>query len=167
MSDENFIAYEYLAQTVPTPLRESYVDGYRNFGWQLVANREHAQNSTLKFRRDRGLAHKSELNRLQKQYDQQMAEIARLHRCQHSRPTFLALLVGIAGTAFLAGSVFAWEAVFTLLSIALAVPGFIGWALAYPLYRWSESRAERRLSPQIDAHYDNMTATCQAAFALL
>lgn len=78
MQKNSFIAYEYLTQTVSPSMQATYVDGYANFGWQLQESKEGLHGVTLAFKRDRSITHKSELNRLQKQFEQQMAHVVRL-----------------------------------------------------------------------------------------
>lgn len=34
-NNQDFIAYEYLQQTVPVAFEAAFTDGYDNFGWQL------------------------------------------------------------------------------------------------------------------------------------
>lgn len=121
----SFIAYEYLTQTVSPSMQATYVDGYANFGWQLQESKEGLHGVTLAFKRDRSITHKSELNRIQKQFEQQMAHVVRLEKSKQSSATSLSLLIGIVGTVFMAGSVFAWEAALILLSVMLAIPGFL------------------------------------------
>ncbi|KRL12732.1 hypothetical protein [Schleiferilactobacillus perolens] len=125
MALDNFVAFEYLQQTVAVRMQNTYVDGYANFGWQLQEVKEGVHGVTLSFKRDRTIAHKTELNRLQKTFEQQLARVIRLERAKSVGARIVGLTVGIGGAAFMAGSVFAWEAALIVLSIILAVPGFL------------------------------------------
>ena len=87
MQKNSFIAYEYLTQTVSPSMQATYVDGYANFGWQLQESKEGLHGVTLAFKRDRSITHKSELNRLQKQFEQQMAHVVRLEKSKQSSAT--------------------------------------------------------------------------------
>lgn len=167
MQQNNFIAYEYLTQTVSPSMQNTYADGYANFGWQLQDMKQGVHGVTLAFKRDRTIAHKSDLNRLQKRFEQQMARVVRLEKAKHASATSLSLFVGLVGTAFMAGSVFAWEAAFVLLSIILAIPGFLGWGTAYLAYRWWQARSAKKNDPLIEAQFDAIAETSKAAFALL
>ena len=91
MQKNSFIAYEYLTQTVSPSMQATYVDGYANFGWQLQESKEGLHGVTLAFKRDRSITHKSELNRLQKQFEQQMAHVVRLEKSKQSSATSLSL----------------------------------------------------------------------------
>lgn len=167
MAPDNFVAFEYLQQTVAADMQNTYVDGYANFGWQLQEVKEGVHGVTLSFKRDRAIAHKTELNRLQKTFEQQLARVIRLERAKSVGARIVGLTVGIGGAAFMAGSVFAWEAALIVLSIILAVPGFLAWGTAYFIYRWWQGRQTMKVTPLIDDQYDAIAETSKAAFALL
>lgn len=167
MHQDNFVAYEYLNQTVSAAMQNTYVDGYANFGWQLQERKAGTRGVALVFKRDRAIAHKTELNRLQKTFDQQMARVTRLERTKRTGAQVVGLSVGIIGAAFMAGSVFAWEAALVVLSIILAVPGFLAWGTAYLAFRWWQGHQAQKVDPLIDDQYDAIAETSKAAFALL
>lgn len=80
-----------------------------------------------------------------------------------------AIAAGIVGTAFMAGSVFAVTAdtPMILLCIVLAVPGFIGWALPWFLYKRMVRRRTEKIAPLIEAKYDEAYAVCEKGCRLL
>ena len=77
------------------------------------------------------------MTRLQRNFDSCIHEIEELNRSKTTTALMAALFVGILGTAFMTGSVFAVvaEPPIIWLTILLAVPGFAGWILPYFLYR--------------------------------
>lgn len=167
-NNQDFIAYEYLQQTVPVAFEAAFTDGYENFGWQLdkrsvVLNQKSVH---LQFKRDRRIDNKVELNRLQRQFDEQMAEVVQLNRQQVAIPTVIAITVGLLGTVFMGVSVFAYLAAFLVLSIVVAVPGFLLWGASYFVYRWYQRRITTRMQPSIEERLDQTAATCQSAFTL-
>ena len=64
-----------------------------------------------------------------------------------------ALTVGVIGTAFMAGSVFAVTAQppQILLCIIFALPAFVGWIMPYFLYK-----KMKKIVPMIEAKYEEM-----------
>ena len=80
---------------------------------------------------------KAELTRLQRNFDSCIAELKALEQAKRTQGMIAALTVGILGTAFMAGSTFAAVATPPIiwLTILLAIPGFLGWAFPYFLYR--------------------------------
>ena len=80
-----------------------------------------------------------------------------------------ALVVGIIGTAFMAGATFAvtHEPPLIPLCILLAVPGFLGWILPYFLYRRIAARQAKKLQPVIEAKEEEIYAICEKGHSLL
>ena len=79
----------------------------------------------------------------------------------------VAFSIGLVGTAFLAGSVFAFLGGMIPLCIVLAVPGFVGWTLPYFLYNSTYSKKAAKVAPLIDKKYDEIYEVCQRANELL
>lgn len=74
-----------------------------------------------------------------------------------------ALAVGLAGTVFLAGATFAVTAAppAVWLCAVLAVPGFLGWSGAYPVYRRVRTLRARQVEPLIEGKRDEIEAVCK------
>ena len=79
----------------------------------------------------------------------------------------VAYVIGIIGTAFMAGSVFAVTANRIIPCILLAIPAFIGWVLPYFCYRAIVKKKASEVTPLIDQKYDEVYAVCEKANALL
>lgn len=75
----------------------------------------------------------------------------------------------VLGTAFMAGSVFAVTAPAPeiVLSIVLAVPGFLGWILPYFVYRSLVRKRTLRLTPLIEEKYNEIYEICEKGSHLL
>lgn len=168
--ESSFVGYEYADVTVSRPLERLYLDGYEHFGWQYEGHGlslASPLSSTMKFKRDRRLHNKAELTRLQRQFDASAADIAALEKSKTLTPSAIAYIVGLVGTAFMAGSVFAVTSGLIPLCILLAIPGFVGWILPYPVFRWMQRRKTAQVTPLIDAKYDELYAVCEKAHGLL
>jgi len=172
-SNENgFVGYEYRDITVEREMESMYVDGYQNFGWVLDKTSTPQiglNNITLKFKRDRKIRNKMELTRLQRQFDACVSEIMGMEKSKAVGASIAAYSVGLVGTAFMAGSVFAIVAPQPLivLCIVLAIPAFIGWILPYFLYQSSYAKKTAKLAPLIDGKYDEIYEVCERANSLL
>ncbi|WP_019913798.1 hypothetical protein [Paenibacillus sp. HW567] len=169
-NEANFIGYEYKDVTVKRTMEAVYADGYRNFGWSLEGTSPPIQSVgsiTMKFKRDRKIRNKTELTRLQRQFDACVSEIDMLERSKGLLSSAVAYLIGVAGTAFMAGSVFAYLDDRLALSIILAVPGFAGWVLPYFTYCSIRRKKTSRVSPLIDQKYDEIYEVCEKANGLL
>lgn len=170
MSEQNFVGYEYADITVKRSIASVYADGYESFGWKLDGSDElpgKTESVTLKFKRDRKLRNKAELTRLQHSFDACASQILSLEASKYLKASIAAFSVGILGTAFMAGSVFAITAHMVLACVILAIPAFIGWVLPYFLYRGIEKKKTAEVSPLIEKNYDDLYSICEKASSLL
>ena len=168
--EKDFVGYEYKDLTIKRSMQSIYIDGYENFGWILesISNPvERIGHTTLKFKRDRKLRNKAELTRLQRQFDSCVTEIEALDRSKSIGASTAAYVIGIIGTAFMAGSVFAQLAGMIPLSIILAIPGFAGWIIPYFCFNNIRKRKTENVAPFIDSKYDEIYDLCEKANGLL
>jgi len=166
----NFIGYEYREINVSRDMESIYADGYQNFGWILDSTSSlpiGITSMTMKFKRDRKIRNKAELTRLQRQFDACVNEIISMERSKASNAFITAMTVGLIGTAFMAGSVFAVLAEMIALCIVLAIPAFIGWILPYFLYNSTYAKKSAKVTPLIDTKYDEIYEICERANTLL
>lgn len=165
----DFIGYEYKNISVPTAIESLYVDSYRAFGWALESsNPDYLTKKTdLKFKRDRQISNKAELSRLQRQFDSYADRVASLLAGPAMRASVISIILGVLGCAFLAGATFSYLAGLTVFMVVFAVPGFILWIVAYPVYRQVRSSGQHNAEPQIDAAYDSIYETTKKASQLL
>lgn len=170
MHESNFVGYEYQDISVKRSMATVYTDGYENFRWKLDGTTEQPGKNdsvTMKFKRDRKIRNKAELTRLQRNFDACVSEILSLESSKYIRASVAAYAVGIAGTAFMAGSVFSITADKLITCIILAIPAFIGWVLPYFLYRGIIKKKTAQVTPLIDQKYDELYAVCEKANCLL
>lgn len=170
MPDMAFAGYEYREIAVKGGMASVYADGYQNLGWKLEGSRfsiKKPDSIIMKFKRDRKIRNKPELNRLQQRFDALASEIVLLEASKRTEASIVAYIVGIIGTAFMACSVFAITSELLITCIILAVPAFIGWLLPYFLYRYLEKRRTSEVNPLIDSKYDELYTVCEKADGLL
>ncbi|MCL2889546.1 MAG: hypothetical protein FWE65_03880 [Eggerthellaceae bacterium] len=165
-----FVGYEYKSVTAKRCNAELLADSYPSFGWSLegASTPIGSINSVnMRFKRDRKIRNKAELTRLQRQFESQLDEIETMEISKTLGASIAAYTIGILGTAFMAGSVFAFLADMVALCIILAVPGFIGWAAAYLSYVNIRKKKTEKLVPIIDGKYDEIFEVCERANSLL
>jgi hypothetical protein len=166
----SFVGYEYKEITVSRSMGSVYTDCYENFGWSLEGTSQPIQgisSVTLKFKRDRKIRNKAELTRLQRQLDACIRDVEMLEKSKVTGAAAAAFSLGIAGTAFMAGSVFAYLGGMLVLCIILAVPGFTGWVIPYFVYLALYQKRNAKVTPMIDEKYDEIYEVCEKANALL
>lgn len=171
----SFVGYEYKEVTANPEKISFFLDGYRNFGWEVDDNIDHAiptsinisrvasnitprmpsgsyARAVLRLKRDRKIMNKMELTRLQRNFEFCMKEIDVLENSKTSKATMYALIVGILGTAFMAASIFAVTATppMIALCIFLAIPAFAGWIAPYYVYKIIVKKRTEKVSPLIE-----------------
>lgn len=172
MSEKNYTAYEYKEIMVRSDKAPLYLDCYESFGWQQDEKfppQENRDKITLRLRRDRKLVNKTELTRLQRNFEANMEEIISLERSKTTAATGWALASALLGTAFMAGSVFAVVAdpPKIVLSILLAVPGFAGWIAPLFVYRHLRDKKTRQVNPFIEEKIEEIYGMCEKGHSLL
>ena len=176
---KEFVAYEY-KEIIADRSRASFIlDGYENFGWEVDGNAYedlgesmnpyHQKRVLLRLKRNRKIVNKMELTRLQRNFEACISEIETLEKTKTSVAVIYALVLGIFGTAFMAGSVFAVTAQppHILLCILLAIPGFIGWILPYFVYKKVLAKQTEKVTPLIEEKYEEIYEVCEKGNKLL
>ena len=166
-SDSN----DYLKVTVREDLLSRYIDGYEKFGWRMdenVPTKKSMGKAVLHMKRSRHIINKVELTRLQQYYEACMNEVYVLEASISSVPLTVSLIYGLLGCGFVAGSVFAVTASQPMiaLTVLLAAPGFFLWAAAYFRYKPAKKRRVQKVTPLIEAKYDEAEQVCEKAFRL-
>lgn len=184
INDTSYISYEYQGFTVPKELSSLCRDSYPCFGWEFDQNRvveeqnesmiasqipSKKKSITLYFRRNRAINNKTELTRLQRNFDSCIRELVALEREKTTQATIVALTVSVLGTAFMAGSTFAIIAnpPMVWLMILLAIPGILGWISPYFLYRTLVRKKTSQIEPLIEKKYDEIYQVCEQGNRLL
>lgn len=168
--ENGYVGYEYKDVTVKRSMESVFVDGYSNFGWSIEDSSipiGKVDSVILKFKRDRKIRNKAELTRLQRQFDTCVTEILSLESSKYIKASAVAYIVGVVGTAFMAGSVFAVTGGNSVLTVILAIPGFVGWIIPYLLYSKISRTKTEQVNPLIDQKYDEIYDICEKANSLI
>ena len=168
--EHGFVGFEYLEVSAKRSMESMYVDGYRNFGWKFEdASAQEAGSGAvrLKFKRDRRIPSKAELTRLQRQFEACALEIEALERSKTTAAAIAAFTIGLAGTAFLGGAVFAYLNGLLPPLVVLPAPGFLGWIAPYFCYQKNRQRRTEQVSPIIEQKNDEIYSVCEQGCRLL
>ena len=175
---KNYVGYEYKEVTADHRMTALLMDGYESFGWEINGSLPESTaggrfgsgtKTVLRLKRDRKIVNKAELTRLQRNFEACVTEIQTLEKRKSSMATVYALILGILGTAFMAGATFAITAQppYIVLCIILAVPGFLGWILPYFLFRRVQRKETEKITPLVEAKYDEIYEICEKGNKLL
>lgn len=169
VTTNDYVGYEYEDITVKSDLQAIYADNYANFGWTLesVSPANHQHNAiTMKFKRDRKIQNKVELTKLQRQFDKHISEIQKLEFSKVRRASTIAYAIGLLGTVFMAGAVFAYLGGLMALTFLLAIPALIGWVASYISYVLVRRRKVAEVTPMINQQYEDIYMICKDANGL-
>ena len=174
---KDFVAYEYLSINVKASKEPLYIDCYENFGWELVNNnalvdsQDYFINTSingdrlinLKFRRDRKIKNKAKLMVLQRKMEENLEEIERLEKQPELIAIIWALVIGLIGCGFMAGSVFAITAADPryALCVVFGILGFIGWGLGYYMYVKIKKDKKHENVVLIEEAYNSLYDNCE------
>lgn len=168
---KNFVGYEYKEMVTDSSRLSFLLDGYESFGWEEDGSLTESvqQRAVLRMKRNRKIVNKVELTRLERNFEACVDEIEKLEKAKTSAATMYAIMLGIIGTAFMAGSTFAVTAQppHYILCILLAVPGFLGWIFPYFLYKRIAGKQKEKILPLIEAKYDEIYEICEKGNKLL
>ena len=134
-TSNKFIMNEYIDVNVKQNLVKLCCDCYKELGWDVINTSSSVDSVTMKMQRNRKIKNRAALCDLQRKCEQAFTSIEKLERTKTSKATGISLGIGIIGTAFMAGSVFAYLASMIVFCIILAIPAFVGWALPYFFYK--------------------------------
>ena len=167
---KDFTGFDYHVITVNKNMQSVYTDSFGSFGWIAEGIGEAVgkmDSIVMKFKRDRKIGNKQELTRLQRQFEACADEIVALEKSKTTKAAVIAYVVGVIGTAFMAGSVFAVIAENIPLCVILAIPGLLGWVLPYFMFRSVRRKRIETVNPLIEQKYDELYMTCEKANRLL
>lgn len=179
--EEKYVGYDYKEIITNRNQASFLLDSYKNFGWDIDRNftsdgiDTKANISTghteirLQLKRDRNIINKMELTRLQRNFESCVNEIKKLESSKTAGATMYAMSVGIAGTIFMAASVFAVTAVppRILLCVIFAIPAFIGWILPYFIYKKKVQQRTELVTDLIEMKYNEIHELCEKGRRLL
>lgn len=179
--EEKYIGYDYKEIITNKKQASFLLDSYKNFGWDVDHNFTSEGIDTkanisgghsevrLQLKRDRNIINKMELTRLQRNFESCIDEIKKLESSKTSGATAYAMSVGVIGTVFMAGSVFAVTAdpPQIILCIILAIPAFVGWILPYFLYKKKVQERTALVTDLIEMKYNEIHEICEKGKRLL
>lgn len=172
MKKEGFKIYEYMELDVKESQASFYIDCYRAFGWLRDENMvpgDSTGKAVVRLKRDRKIVNRTELTRLQRHFEADMAEIDALENSKTKMAEIMSITTGVIGTAFMTGSVFAVtaEPPVIWLCVMLAVPAMCGWITPYFIYRRIKAEKIKCITPYIDSKYDEICEICEKGYSLL
>ena len=185
---KDFVAYEYLNINVKSDKEPLYTDCYEAFGWNLVTNTALVEEGdyyinnipnvngnkqvNLKFKRDRKIPNKLELQNIQRKMELSLKELDKLESEPNTKGIMKSLTIGLLGTIFLAISVFAitannLEVINYIICAVAGIIGMAGWALGFISYNKTKTKVEQENQSLIEEQYNTIYDCCEKANKLI
>lgn len=167
---ENVVSYDYKTIKVKREIETLVCDTYENLGWELT-NTSSVEGSifyvNLSFKRNRKIANKVELLKLQERADAVINSIDSLQAKKKRAGMAESLSVGVVGTLVFGGGM----SMTMLLKgvgfmIGGIVLGFVGagiCALAYPLFKKLNKKKASNIQPILESEFDKLSDICEEA----
>ncbi len=116
-------------------------------------------------KRNRKIINKAELTRLQRNLEDCLRQVNELEASKTRKATIVSIAIGIIGTMFMTGSVFAVtaEPPIIWLCVLLAIPAFVGWITPYFCFTKMVHKRIAVVTPLIEEKYDEVHEICEKA----
>lgn len=167
---ENVTSYDYKTIKVKRNVEALVCDTYENLGWELTSTSS-VEGSlfsiNLSFKRDRKVANKVELLKLQEKADNVIATIDLLQNKKKSAGLMPALATGIVGCLTFGGGMSMTMLLkgigFIMGGVSLGLVGLGVCALAYPLFKKVNKKKVADIQPILESEYDKLADICEEA----
>lgn len=155
MQDKDFVTYEYKTIVTDSKEQSRVSDMYEAFGWEITSESTSLKKTTLSMKRNRNIAHKAELNRLERQADKILGNINALERSKTTSAKVFSWIFGIVATLIFGGAmciVMLNENSLPALicGIFTGIVGIVLGAVNYPIYTKFTERTVKNVLPAID-----------------
>lgn len=167
---EEVVVYDYKTIKVKREMEALVCDTYQNLGWQLTGSSSTEGSLfyiNLSFKRDRKIANKVELLKLQDRADNVIANIENLQNKKKNSGLVPALSTGIVGTLIFGGgmsmTMLLKGAQFMVGGIAIGLIGALVCVLAYPLFKKINKSSVAKIQPILESEYDKLADVCEQA----
>ena len=171
--NENAVTYDYKTIKVKREVEALICDTYENLGWQLT-NTSSSEGSlfyiNLSFKRDRKIANKVELLKLQEKADNVINNIEYLQSKKKNAGMIFSLVFGIIAALVFGGGMSMCLVLsgigYMLGGIALGILGAGLCLLTYPLYKRINKKQSIAIQPLLESEFDKLSDICEEAVSL-
>lgn len=138
-----------------------------SFFKDMVQEHESDREVELRLKRDRQIKNKNELNRLQITMEGTLGEMEHMEGTKTLGASLAAYVIGLVGTVFMGLATFSYLAVNLTSCIVFAVPGFLGWILAFAVFCRMKGKKEKSVSEAMVKKYEKLNTICMEAHDLI
>ena len=158
VENDGYVVQDLLSNLNPVNLGKNIASAAQTFGETADA----APAMTLKFKRDRRIANKQELDKLEREYEEALSAISKVERKNSAQTMGVSMGSGIIGAVFVGLSVYNFVSSNIVLGVVFAAIGAIGWTIGF-----FSNKKSTQAEPFIEEQMNIVYSTCEKAHALL
>ena len=163
VENDGYDVQDLISNLNPVNLGRNIADAAQTFG----ETADVAPAMTLKFKRDRRIENKQQLDKLEREYEAALSAISKVERKNSAQTMGVSLGTGIIGALFVGLSVYNFISSNIVLGIVLAAIGAIGWAIGFFSNKKVGNKKSTQTEPYIQEQMNIVYSTCEKAHALL
>lgn len=168
--NENAITFDYKTIKVKREMETIICDTYENLGWELTSSNSSEGSPfyvNLSFKRNRKIAKKVELLKLQEKVDSILANIENIQQKKKTAGVPEGITIGVIGTLVFGGglsmamvlqsvSYIIGGSILGLVGISI---GFLGWFVHNKI----KKKKVHKLQPILESEFDKLSDICEEA----
>ena len=147
----------------PVNLGKNIANAAQSFG----ETADPSETMTLKFKRDRRIENKQQLDKLEREYEEALSAIHKVERKNVAQTMGISLGTGIIGTLFIGLAVYNFVFSNIILGVLFAAVGAIGWAIGFFSNMKIGKKKSTQTEPYVQEQLNIVYSTCEKAHALL
>ena len=163
VENDGYDARDFISNLNPVNLGKNIASAAQSFGETADAS----ETMTLKFKRDRRIGNKQQLEKLESEYEQALLAIRKVERKNNAQTMGISLGTGIIGTVFMGLAVYNFVFSNPVAGVLLAAIGAIGWAIGFFSNMKLGKKKSTQTEPFVQEQLSIVYSTCEKAHALL
>ncbi|NYB72833.1 hypothetical protein HZF24_01615 [Sedimentibacter hydroxybenzoicus DSM 7310] len=122
---------------------------------------------TLKFKRDRHINNKLEIDRLERKCEEALSAIGNIERRNSAHTMGTSLGAGIIGAVFIGLAIYSFISSNIAIGVFLTIIGLVGWGIGFFSYHKIGQKKSIQTEPIIQEQFDIAYSACEQAHTLL
>ena len=163
VENDGYDAGTLLTNLHPVNLGRNLASAAQSFG----ETADPSETMTLKFKRDRRIENKQQLEKLEREYEDALSAIQKAERKKAAQKMGISLGTGIIGTLFIGLAVYNFVFANIVSGVLFAAVGAIGWAIGFFSNIKIGKKKSTQAAPYVDEQLNIVYNACEKAHALL
>ena len=163
VENDGYDAGTLLTNLHPVNLGRNIASAAQSFG----ETADPSETMTLKFKRDRRIENKQQLEKLEREYEEALSAINKVERKKAAQKMGISLGTGIIGTVFIGLAVYTFVFANIVPGVLFAAVGAIGWAIGFFSNIKIGKKKSTQAAPYVEEQLNIVYSACEKAHALL